>query len=179
VTLRAVGGLGSLRDNPAFLALWDAIAAASFAAFRVIHFSIQHDHLHLIVEADDRKVLSRGMQGLSIRAARALNRALERRGRVWADRYHARALTTPREARAAIVYVLQNWRKTVRGAEGLDGCSTARWFDGWKGPRPRSTLPEPDEPSPVCAARSWLLTQGWRRGGGPIRFAERPRDALD
>jgi len=67
---------------------------------------VQDDHLHLIVEADDTQVLARGLRGLAIRVARAVNRALNRRGAVWGDRYHARALTSPRAVRNALVYVM-------------------------------------------------------------------------
>jgi REP element-mobilizing transposase RayT len=174
VTLRALAVAGCLRDCPVFTALEAALAAASSAAFRVVHFSIQRDHLHLIVEAHERLALSRGLQGLAIRTARAINRAAGRTGKVWADRYHARALRTPREVRHALVYVLHNWRKTVRGAERLDPCATGFWFDGWRGPRPVWSLPPADEAPPVRAARTWLLTTGWRRHG-LIGFEERPR----
>jgi len=163
VTLRALAVVGCLRDCPVFNALFDALAAASTDAFRVAHFSIQENHLHLIVEAHDRHTFVRGMQGLAIRTARAINRAIGRKGKVWADRYHARELRTPREVRNALVYVLQNWKKTVPGAEHLDSCATGFWFDGWKGPRPRWSLTS--QPPPVRAARTWLLTTGWRRHG--------------
>jgi hypothetical protein len=69
----------------------------------VVHFSFQENHAHLIVEADDKSSLSRGLNGLSVRLARAYNRVLGRRGRLWAERFHARALRTPREMRRALV----------------------------------------------------------------------------
>jgi hypothetical protein len=84
------------------------------------------------VEADEPPRFERGVRGLAIRVAKAVNRALGRRGRVWADRYHAHLLRTPREVRNALVYVLNNFRKHVRGARGLDPRSSARWFDGWR-----------------------------------------------
>jgi hypothetical protein len=146
VTLRALPDVGSLRDCPAYPALEGALAAASKTESRVCQFSVQSDHLHLMVEAADRDAPGRGMQGLAMRCARAVNRALGRRGRVFADRYHARALKTPREVRNGLVYVLPNWRKSVAGAQWLDGCSSARWFDGWRGPRPVWAQPPPGAP---------------------------------
>src|SRR5437764_14061704 len=94
----------------------------------------QTDHLHLIIEADDRTRLSDGVRGLAVRVARAVNRALGRRGAVWGDRYHARALTSPRAVRNALVYVLMNRRKHCEGERGLDPCSSALWFNGWREP---------------------------------------------
>jgi hypothetical protein len=157
-----------------FNALEVALAAVSSVAFRVVHYSVQHDHLHLILEATDRAALLGGLRGLAIRTARVINRAAERRGRVWGDRYHVRELRTPREVRAALVYVLQNWKRTVRGAQNLDPCATGYWFDGWRGSRPRWSLPPEGEAPPVRTARTWLLTIGWRRHR-LIAFDERPR----
>jgi REP element-mobilizing transposase RayT len=172
-TLRAVEDRGSLRDCPVWNAVEAALAVASSAAFRIIHYSVQTNHLHLILEATDRAALLAGLRGLAIRTARAVNRATGRHGRVWAERYHLRELRTPREVRNALVYVLHNLKKTVRGVESLDACATGYWFDGWRGPRPRWSLP-PDGPPPVRAARTWLLTTGWRRLG-LIGFDEQPR----
>jgi REP element-mobilizing transposase RayT len=143
VTLRACPAVRSLRAASVLALVRRAIAHGSSANFRIIHFSVQMDHIHLIIEAGDRVALSRGVAGPTIRAARAINRALRRRGRVWDDRYHARDLRTPRETRTGIVYVLQNWKKHLRGARGIDGCSSGPWFDGWvaRGPAPRARSP--------------------------------------
>jgi REP element-mobilizing transposase RayT len=175
-TLRAVEALESLRDCPVWNALEVALAAASSAAFRIIHYSVQTNHLHLILEATDRAALLAGLRGLAIRTARAINRAAGLRGRVWAERAHIRELRTPREVRNALVYVLHNLKKTVRGVESLDGCATGYWFDGWREPRPRWARPPAGVPVPVRAARTWLLTTGWRRLG-LIGFDEQPQRA--
>ena len=79
VTLRATHAVRSLRSDRVFPAVRSALAAASHAGFRIIQFSAQTDHLHLIIEADDRTRLSSGLRGLAIRVARAVNRALGRR----------------------------------------------------------------------------------------------------
>jgi hypothetical protein len=112
------------------------------------------------VEADAPTRLARGVQGLAIRVARAINRVLQRRGRVWDGRYHAHPLRTPREVRNALVYVLQNFRKHQRGGIGLDCYSSARWFQGW-----RRIVAAPLVTAPVIAAETWLMRVGWRRYG--------------
>ena len=66
------------------------------------------NHVHLIVEAPDRKALARAMKGLGVRIARALNRLMKRSGRVIADRYHAHILKTPSEVRHARNYLTTN-----------------------------------------------------------------------
>src|SRR5437016_6704993 len=160
VTLRSTSAVRCLRSARVFPAVRRALAVASHAGFRILHFSVQDDHLHLIVEADDRRALGRGLRGLAIRVARAVNRALNRRGAVWTDRYHARALTSPRAVRNALVYVLMNRRKHRDGERGLDPCSSALWFTGW-----RSPAPPPPAAMPVVRARTWLAAVGWHRHG--------------
>jgi len=138
-------------------------------AFRVVEFSVQKDHVHFIIEAHDKDVLSRGLRGLAIRLARAVNRALRVRGAVWGDRYHARELKTPRAVRNAIVYVLMNAKKHGVRLSGVDAMSSAPWFDGFAGGVVRVAADE----SPVRAPRTWLAGVGWRRRG-LVHFDERP-----
>ena len=139
--------------------------------FRLVHFSVQRDHLHLLTEAEDRQALTRGMQGLAIRVAKAVNRRLGRHGKVFSERYFARPLRTPKEARLALRYVLVNFRKHAswRAPAGfIDSCSSARWFDGWDRPRAlcfgRKDRMDAGEP-PTVLPRTWLLSTGWRRAG--------------
>src|SRR6185436_19134094 len=122
----------------------------------------QTDHIHLIVEAKVTLALTRGTQGLAIRCARAFNRACHRRGRVWRHRYHAHYLRTPREVRAAYVYVLLNHRKHLRAGPGIDPCSSGAWFDGWARPPPL-----PGEPSPVAPPTTWLGAIGCAESPAP------------
>jgi REP element-mobilizing transposase RayT len=166
VTLRAVEALRCLRSDRVF----PALATSSRASFRVLQFSVQSDHVHLIVEADHGKALSGGVRGLAIRLARTVNRILRRRGRVWGDRYHARALSTPRAVRHALVYVLMNWKKHSRTGTEIDPCSSAAWFSGWA----RRPAPTQSGAPPVAVARTWLARIGWLRHG-LIDPAERPK----
>jgi REP element-mobilizing transposase RayT len=134
--------------------------------FRVVHYSIQRDHLHLVVEAAGKAALGRGMKSVAARLARAVNRVFGRRGPVLDGRYQLRVLRTPREVRNALAYVLLNAREHWRSRGGtpppvrLDEASSARWFDGW---RPGWRPPAGAEPPEVAEAHTWLLTTGWRR----------------
>jgi len=177
VTLRA--RLAPLRSQHVFPTVRLALARAARRAparFRLLHFSVQHDHLHLIVEASDARALSSGVRGVAIRVALYVNELLSRRGALWADRWHGRALATPREVRNALVYVLGNFRKHARTAPalGIDPFSSGVWFDGWRDWKPSSGVAPPlaesrrftVDPEPaVSAARTWLARVGWRRRG--------------
>jgi REP element-mobilizing transposase RayT len=175
VTLRAAPRLPSLRRQSLFLKVRRALGLASRASFRVVHFSVQVDHLHLVVEAHDRVALARYARGLAIRVARAVNRALQRRGRVFVDRYHARALESPRDVRNTIVYVVQNWRKHLPDARGIDPRSSGWWFTGWR-QSPSGVPPDWDdrEHAPVMLPRTWLGRDGWRKRG-LVDQDERPK----
>jgi REP element-mobilizing transposase RayT len=164
VTLRLIDGLPSLRRKPIYRVLRRAFTAGSERfGFRLVQYSVQTNHLHLLVEARDRRALVRGMQGLAIRVAKALNRLWERGGRVFADRYHDRILRTPREVRNALAYVLHNARRHGARFLGVDPFSSGAWFDGWRESGPATC--HPGTPPSAAAARTWLLAVGWRRHG--------------
>ena len=173
VTVRLAQGLPSLRTHEADVALRACFAKASDRfGFRLVHYSLQDDHVHMICEAHDREALSRGMQGLLIRVARALNKLWQRAGRVFADRFHAHVLATPREVRNAIAYVLHNARKHGKHPrKAFDSFCSGPWFDGWS-ENVRITGLE-GIARPVATARTWLLRSGWRKHG-LISVAEVP-----
>lgn len=164
VTLRAIDGLASFRRPTLFAAFDRALRATRREDFRIVEFSVQANHVHLIVEADDNDSLARGMKSFSVRANRLFNAASGRaRGRVWADRYHRRDLTSPRQVRNALVYCINNFKKHLavgRGLSEIDPCSSARWFTGWVGVRARD-----DGPRPTPEARTPLLSTVWQRHG--------------
>jgi hypothetical protein len=142
------------------------------------HYSVQGNHVHLIVEANDQRALTRGIQGLAIRLAKAVNRVHERRGSVFDERYHARALRTPVQVRRALVYVLFNERHHLaqRGLSlppwWLDPCSSAHEFSdiAWHAELPR---PSPVAQTSTSPPRFYLLKVGWKRCGA-LSFDEAP-----
>ena len=176
VTLRSL--FRPLRSQHVFPTLSLAVKGASLRdekRFRIVHFSVQRDHVHLVVEASDRRALSSGVASVAIRMARTVNALVRRRGRFWADRWHGRELTSPRQVRNALLYVLANFRKhaTSRLPSGVDAFSSASRCDGWRGfaagaPLPRAGPPfhRAFEPYVVVSeARTWLGAIGWRRVG--------------
>jgi hypothetical protein len=137
------------------------------ARFRIVHYSVQGNHVHLVVEAASARDLACGLKSVVARFARAVNRVFRRAGQVLADRCHVHVLRTPREVRNAIAYVLLNTRRHLAKAgralprvAAIDLASSGRWFEGWR-QAPELTL---DAPA-VAAARTWLLRTGWRRHG--------------
>jgi hypothetical protein len=171
VTLKVRRDISRLRSRRILQRLLPALVAAREGLMRLVHFSVQHDHVHLIVEAKNERELARGAQGLSVRLARALNGAMRRTGKVFKDRYHARVLATPRQVRNALAYVLCNARKhrVPLPSRGLDPCSSAAAFDAWSGRVIVSMHALSRALARVAVApTTWLLRVGWRRAGGPL-----------
>jgi hypothetical protein len=179
VTMRLRDGVPSLRSRAA----WECIVATFVRlrgrdGFQLVHYSVQKNHLHLIVECRDRDALAGAMTVYATRLAKALNRLFARRGSLFDGRYHARSLTTPTETRYALRYVLSNARKHAMEAgaclpeDWLDPYSTAALFDGWtKRSRNAGCMPDLG----TSPASTWMLRIGWReRGGGPIDPNEIP-----
>ncbi len=190
VVLRVVDDIGSLRKRFMYHALREATIAVALrelresegGAFRIVHISIQRNHVHLIVEAEHKMALSRGMQSFQISAAKHLNRAISvkralavrRRGTVFPDRFHQEIITTPKQARHTLAYVLNNWRKhredqgVVQRRWNVDPFSSAALFDGWKVLEDSPVmwrLPIGYEAMTVYLPKTWLLRVGWKMHG--------------
>src|SRR3954454_16136880 len=149
VTLKVRSDVPNLRTDKRFLAAKKAFRyGCDRFGMRLIEFSVQTNHIHLIVEANDKRALSKGMQGLLIRLAKQLNRACERSGHVFADRYHAHILKTVNEVRNAVHYVKFNGNKHARlSSDYLDAYSSA-----WPG-----AIAWDADTRVVVAATTWLL----------------------
>ena len=151
-------------------------ACSSREGFRVVHYSIQRDHVHLLIEAASNQTLANGMKSLGARFARSVNRVFDRSGPVLKERFHSVVKATPLEVRRALAYVLLNVRKHCRKTKSvnppvaIDEASSGRWFRGW---RHGYSPPPPDEIPEISRAESWLLGSGWRRHG-LIDLAEVP-----
>jgi len=190
VILRVEKEVGSLRRRDAYHAFRRALKTAyQRKYFRVVHVSLQREHIHLVIEAANERALARGMQGLQIAAARYLNAAISRErrrrrtGRVFVDRYHVRILRTPRETRNVINYVLNNWRhhSEDRGLDTMfwevDWFSSGPTFAGWREARPE--LPAGYQPLATSSPETWLLAVGWKQGGAISMHAIPARDCYE
>lgn len=182
VTCRVQGCRPSLREAKAMRVLVECFRRGKRRfGFRLVHYVVLRNHVHFICEAEDRRALTRGIQGLKIRMAKGLNRLWQRKGRVWEDRYHVTASKSPASAMRMVRYVLDNYTRHLHESpSGLtrpvpwgdrgrpDPCSSASWLR-WRVmgvTLPRRSLGEP----PVVEARGAALVAagrlGWMRLGG-------------
>jgi REP element-mobilizing transposase RayT len=196
VSMRRVKRAPSLRVERIFRAILGQLARVKRSGVRVVHYSVQHDHLHLIVEGHGRHDLSAQMRKLFSRIALAVNAIAKRRGSLFRDRHHREELDGPTKTRHALVYVLFNDRKhhaqnggaiTDELLSDLDDRSSAAWLDGWDpraGPpsevlaRLRARDADIDGfGAPCTAPQTWLAREGWRirTRRGAIKVHELPR----
>ena len=160
VTLRMAAAVWNLRSRRSFRVIEQVLrGGADRFEVRVVQFSIQGNHIHLLVEAPDRVELGRAIKGLSVRLARGLNRMMKRSGRVLDDRYHAHVLRTPTEVRRAIVYIRDNARQH---AAARGEAYSASYVDPYS-----SAARGRDHDVALPAPRTWLCRQGGRPRAGP------------
>ena len=182
VVLRVIRAVGNLRRRCVYRAIREAtLTIARREDFRIVHLSIQRTHVHLLVEANDKGALASGMQGFQISAAKHLNAAISkgqsdtrRRGTVFPDRYHAEIITSPRQARHALAYIMNNWRKHQEDRVApmstwtIDWFSSAAMFPGWVEYGEQAFLwrgPVTYDPLVVYQPKTWLLQEGWKKAG--------------
>lgn len=157
VTIRVRRGTWNLRSQRGFRQFSAALRVARQRSnFRVVHFSVQHDHVHLLVEADDRRAMSNGVRALLISFARHLNRMMGVRGPRFVDRYHEHILSTPTQVRNALRYVLGNHPRHLLKAGKQHLAAALDRFS--------SAFADDELVSP---AGSWLLRLGWRATAPP------------
>ena len=191
--LRVVAAVGSLRRRAVYRAVREAtLTAARLGKIRIVQLSLQRTHVHLLVEANGKAALAKGMQGFQISAAKHINAAISkgrpgprRRGTVFPDRYHAQIISSPRQARHALSYVLNNWRKhgedrrdVTRGWR-IDWYSSAAMFPDWTEYGDEVWLwqrPPTYDPLWVYRPGTWLLREGWKKHGATISCREVPSE---
>ncbi|MGZ3456776.1 MAG: transposase [Polyangiales bacterium] len=164
VTVRMRRGTWNLRSQRSFARIRKALVGVrSRGTFRVVHYSVQGNHGHLIVEGENRRALSNGMRALLIRMAKQLNREMDARGSRFEDRYHETVLGSPTQVRNALKYVLGNHAHHVRGAV-VDPYSSGPWFTSWS---EGVAMPRwlPCASPPTSPPESWLLKSGWKKAG--------------
>ncbi|MBL8901002.1 MAG: transposase [Planctomycetes bacterium] len=167
ITVRLADGLPSLRRDRARKLVLAALSASSDRhGMRIIHYTVPGNHLHFLVEADDRECVARGMNALLSPLARALNKLWGRRGKVFPERYHEEVISTPTQAPNALRYVLQNGKKDgVVPSNSINLYSSSLAFDGWMERPSIPSIPAAPVVATVAPASTWMLTTGWRRHG--------------
>ena len=166
-SLRVLDTVYNLRAKRCFRVIEKALAAwKERDGFRVVHFSVMGNHVHLVAEAESPRVLSRAMQGIAIRIAKRLNKVGRASGRVFSGRYHSDVLDTPVSVRNVLAYVLCNARKHGIAKKvkrtWVDPWSSGSAFTGWRG----KITCDAQDPPPIADPQSDIGRNWHKRGGG-------------
>jgi len=152
VTLRMEARVYNLRSDRSFRVIERALLAATQRDdARIVHFSVQGNHIHMLVEADERRALSSAMRSLAIRIGLGMNRLMRSSGKVIAHRYHARQLRTPTEVYRALGYVRRNHSHHARRLGRPVATSVDRYSS------------DSEHVFAAPAAKTWLLSIGWQK----------------
>lgn len=171
ITKRLKPGLKSLRSSKMRSAFQKCLERARQKGLRVLHFSLESNHFHFIVECENNAALAAGMNSLGASLGRLIRKASGGRGPVFEGRYHLHVLKEPREVRHALAYVLLNHSKHAGLIPYKDDFSSAAHFHDWKSLLGKDVGPiledwrkmEKPLPPHLCQARSWLAREGWRK----------------
>ena len=182
VTLRLVAGLQSIRTPGMMRAFARAVTLAKRFGMRVVHYDFQSNHIHLLVEAESKEALSRGMRSLNTSLAIAIKKVLGLvgRGRVFKGRYHMHVLTTPTEVKRALRYVIFNLAKhkkcsalvdpysSIYALDRLSGLVSEREYERMqKDLRRRPSWSSAIEQA-LSKASTFLLAVGWRKSRADV-----------
>ena len=100
VTMRLRDGLPSLRRWREYEVLLGAFrSGCERFGFRLVHYAVLGNHVHLLTEGENRRGHARGVAGLAIRIAKRLNKLWGRQGKVFHERFHGRKVAIRRRLR--------------------------------------------------------------------------------
>lgn len=185
VTMKLRKGLPSLRTKALLKIFRASVQKSRLKGLRIIHYSLQSNHLHLLVEAHDRRELASVFKSLGTSLARRINAvasskspdskrssAPEGKPSVFRGRYHLHVLKTPTEVKNALRYVLLNETKHTRRVTIVDEFSSGASFGAWARLLGAEWRRYVDILDPLAAGAaeelcvrpaSWLLRVGWLR----------------
>jgi REP element-mobilizing transposase RayT len=173
LTVRLRKSMPNLRQRRLQRALHKGILMSEKLGLRVIHYAMQTNHLHLIVEAKDNPGLARGMQSLIGRMGKIIRRYIGGKGSVFAGRYHLRVIKTASYMKNVLKYVLFNSARHLDVIEHIDSFSSADSFTKWRQLLGRKltgfiaaqvATMTPRKAPDVFAPKTWLASVGWQTG---------------
>jgi REP element-mobilizing transposase RayT len=128
VVIKLRQGVKTLRKKDCYTIFRDSVKKAKDFGINIVHFSVQSNHIHLIIESKSRLALSRGMKSLTIRLAKGINNVHGTFGKLFKDRYYLHVLKTPTEVKEALVYVFKNTAKAIKSKNLFDPFSSILIF---------------------------------------------------
>lgn len=113
-TIKVRENKADIKNKRLLKILHHAIKRARLKKLKVLHYSLEYNHVHLLVEARDNQIIHQGMQAFGISFAKAINKIKFLKGRVYKNRYHFRKITSLRDYKNVLLYIFRNGIKHKR-----------------------------------------------------------------
>lgn len=120
LTIKVRENKADIQSKKLLKALHHAIARARLKNLKVIHYTLEYNHVHLLVETNDHRILHAGMQALGISFSKAINKVKSLKGHVYKHRYHQRKIGSARELKNVLLYIFNNGKKHKRTNKRID-----------------------------------------------------------
>ena len=108
ITIKVRQEKSDLQNKMILKALHRAIMKARYKSLKVIHYTLEFNHIHLLVEAYNQEQLSNCMQSFGVTLAKMINKVKFKKGRVYKHRYHLRRLSSVMELKNVLKYIFNN-----------------------------------------------------------------------
>lgn len=109
-----------------------AIFRARLKGLCIVHFSLEHDHIHLLAEGENNYILSKAMQGFGVSLSKRLNSLLKIKGQRYKHRYHLRVLKSANEVKNVVNYILKNGIKHKTSRTIIQPFNSALVLHDWR-----------------------------------------------
>lgn len=120
LTIKVRENKADIKSIKLLKALHHAIKRARLMKLKIIHYTLEYNHVHLLVEADTHHALHRGMQAFGISFSKAINKTKRLKGTVYKHRYHFRQICSSRELKNVLHYIFHNGIKHGRTSSLID-----------------------------------------------------------
>jgi REP element-mobilizing transposase RayT len=120
LTIKVRENKADIQSKKLLKALHHAIGRARLKNLKVVHYTLEYNHVHLLVETNDHRILHAGMQALGISFSKAINKLKSYKGSVYKHRYHQRRIGSARELKNVLLYIFNNGRKHKRTTRRID-----------------------------------------------------------
>lgn len=132
LTIKVRENKADIKNKQVLKILHYAIRRSRIKGLRIIHYTLEYNHIHLLVEAADKQTVHQGMQSFGITFAKKINAIKRLKGTVYKHRYHLRKINSPRELKNVLYYIFNNGIHHKRTSTVLDPYNTLPAFKSLK-----------------------------------------------
>jgi REP element-mobilizing transposase RayT len=120
LTIKVRENKADIKNKQILKALHHSIKRARMKRLKIVHYTLEYNHIHLLVEAEIKQLVHQGMQAFGISLAKKINTIKRLKGTVYKHRYHLRKINSPRDLKNVLHYIFNNGIHHKRTSNVLD-----------------------------------------------------------